>query len=129
MVICSDAASPRTMLKLMKSRLDLIILSLADPEDEDRFSAQHNARLYDAWVITVNGYGYEDSLFWNGHLVVSDPLGKRRATGQNQEQYLVYELRFTAPQGWLKRGVRKTWVRVPLIFHLLRNWKEIGRYY
>jgi hypothetical protein len=32
-VICSDAASPRTMWELMKNRLDLIILSLADDGD------------------------------------------------------------------------------------------------
>jgi len=126
--ICSDAASPRAMWELMKSRLDLIILSLADDSDEDLFMARFNARMYDAWIVTANRYGNEDGCFWNGHMVVSDPCGELRATGQNQEQYLVYELGFADKQSWLKRAIRDAWVKTPLAFHILRNWKRAKSY-
>ena len=49
-VICSDTASFRTMWELVKARLDLIIVSLAD-DDEDDFVTKFQARLFDAWVV------------------------------------------------------------------------------
>ncbi|HEY45884.1 MAG TPA: carbon-nitrogen hydrolase family protein [Anaerolineae bacterium] len=127
-VICSDAASPHAMWKLMKSRLDLIILSLADDIDKGLFIAKFNARMYDAWVVTANRYGDENGSFWNGHMVISDPVGRLRATGQDQEQYLVYEVKCSADSSWPKRVIRNVYVKAPLFFHVLRNWKMIREY-
>ena len=87
-----------------------------------------NARMYDAWIVTANRYGDEDGYFWNGHVVISDPCGELRATGQDQEQYLVYELGFADKQSWLKRVARNAWVKTPLVFHILRNWKRAKSY-
>ena len=47
-VICSDAANPNAMWQLMKNRLELILISLADDSDEGLFMAKFNARMYDA---------------------------------------------------------------------------------
>lgn len=127
-VICSDAASPHAMWNLMKSRLDLIILSLADDSDEGLFMAKFNARMYDAWIVTANRYGNENGSFWNGHLVISDPVGALRATGQDQEQYLVYEVKCPADPSWPKRIIRNVYVKAPLFFHVLRNWKMVREY-
>jgi len=127
-VICSDAASPRTMWELMKHGLDLIIFSLADDEDEGLFMARFNARMYDAWIVTANRYGDEDGTYWNGHLVISDPCGELRATGQDQEQVLVYELGFADRRSWLKWAIRNVWVKTPLAWHVLSNWKRAKSY-
>jgi predicted amidohydrolase len=127
-VICSDVASPRGMWELMRSRADMIILSLADDSDEGLFMAKFNARLYDAWIVTANRYGDEDGYLWNGHIVISDPCGELRARGQDQEQFLVRELGFADKQSWLRRGMRNVWVKTPLIFHILRNWKRAKSY-
>jgi len=127
-VICSDAASPCVMRELMKNRLDLILLSLADDSDEDLFMAKLNARMYDAWIVTANRYGDENGRFWNGHLVVSSPCGELRAKGQDKEQFLGYELRFDDKQPWLKRALRNAWVKMPLIWHILVNWKRVKSY-
>lgn len=127
-VICSDAASPRVMWELMKNRLDLIILSLADDSDVDLFMNRFNARMYDAWIVTANRYGDENGYFWNGHMVVSDPCGELRAKGQDREQYLIYELEFTDRQSWLKRVIRNVWVKTPLVIHVLKNWKKVKSY-
>jgi predicted amidohydrolase len=128
MVICSDLASPRGMWELMRSRQDLIILSLADDSDDDLFMAKFNARMYDAWIVTANRYGDENGWEWNGHIVISDPCGELRATGQDREQFLVQELGFAGRQSWLRRAVRNVWVKTPLVFHTLRNWKRAKSY-
>ena len=127
--ICSDAAHPRTMWELVKRRLDLIILSLADDRDEDLFMAKFNARLYDAWVVTANRYGQETGQFWNGHMVISDPLGRIKAIGQDQEQYLIADLNFVETQSKSKIAVRQAWVKSPLIAHILRHWKQVRSYF
>jgi predicted amidohydrolase len=127
-IICSDAASLHTMWALIKRRLDLVILSLADDQDERLFMARFNARLYDAWVVTANRYGQEGGEFWNGHIVISDPLGELRATGHDKEQYLVYELNFAPAQSRLKRAIRNGYVKAPLVLHILRNWKVARSY-
>jgi len=127
-VICSDAASSRTMWELMKNRLDLIILSLADDSDEGLFMARFNARMYDTWIVTANRYGDQDGYFWNAHIGISDPLGSLRATSQDKEGYLVCELRFDTNQSWLKTIIRNIIVKAPLPFRVLRNWRK-GREY
>jgi predicted amidohydrolase len=127
-VICSDAASPRGMWELMRHRPDLIILSLADDADEGQFMAKFNARMYDAWIVAANRYGEENGCFWNGHMVISDPCGALRATGQGQEQYLAYELGFADEQPWLTRAIRNMWVKAPLAFHIVRHWRRARSY-
>lgn len=127
-VICSDAARPHAMWKLMKNRLDLIILSLADDSDEGLFMAKFNARMYDAWIVTANRYGDENGSLWNGHMVISDPFGALRASGQDQEQYLVYEVICSADPSWPKRVIRNVYVKAPLFFHVLRNLKMVREY-
>jgi predicted amidohydrolase len=126
-VICSDTASPRTMWALMKSRLDLIILALAD-DDRDDFASKFQARMYDAWLVTANRHGQEGKKLWPGLIVVSDPLGELRITEQGQEQYLVCELGFADTQSWLKRAMRIAWVRTPVIWHVLRTWRRARSY-
>jgi len=128
-VICSDAANPRTMRELMRSHLDLIILSLADDHDEDFFMARCNARMYDAWIVTANRYGDENGRFWDGHMVISDPLGRLRAVGQKREQHLVHELKFADDKSWLKKLVRSTLIKIPLPIYILKNWKKVRSYY
>ena len=127
-VICADAASPRAMWELMKSGLDLIILSLADDHDKGLFMAHFNARMYDAWIVTANRYGDENGYFWNGHTVISDPLGVLKATSQDMAGYLVHELCFDVRQPIMKRTLRNLIVKTPLLFHILRNWNRIKEY-
>ena len=127
-VICSDAASPRAMWELMKSGLDMILLSLADDHDQGLFMAHFNARMYDAWIVTANRYGDENGYFWNGHTVISDPLGALKATSQDKAGVLVHELCFDDRKPIMKRILRYLIVKTPLLFHILRNWDRIKEY-
>jgi hypothetical protein len=128
MIICSDAANSRTMLRLMKEHLELIIFSLADDKDEGWFMAKANARLYDAWIISANRYGREHD-YWNGHLAITDPMGQMRSTSLDQERYLVYELRFPTEQSWLQKVVRGVVVKVPLFSHIMKHRKTFLSYF
>jgi predicted amidohydrolase len=127
LVICSDTASPRIMWALMKSRLDLILLSLAD-DDRDDFASRFQARMYDAWLVTANRRGQEGKELWPGLIVLSDPLGEVRIAEQGREQYLIHQLGFADTPSWLKRALRIAWVRTPVIVHVLRNWKRARSY-
>lgn len=127
-LICADAAHPKTMWQLIKNRLDLIILSLADDCDEDFFLAKFNARMYDAWVVTANRYGDEDGHFWDGHTVISDPTGSLRAASKDKEGYLLLDINFDRNQNILKFLLRNFIVKASLLFHLLTNLKRIKDY-
>jgi len=126
-VICSDTASPDTIWELMHSKFELIIHSLAD-DDQDDFVTRIQARAYDAWVVTANRFGKEVDKHWPGLITVTDPLGDIRHTGQGLEQTLVYELRFAAPGSGVKRVIRNIWVKTPLVFIILKNWKRARSY-
>jgi predicted amidohydrolase len=128
MIICADAASPRTMWELMRSRLDLILLSLADDGDPGWFAAQFNARMYDAWLVTANRYGDQNGYFWDGHLVISDPLGRLRVAVKDREQYVVYELAVGERGSWARTATRNVVVKAPLISLVLRNWRQVRSY-
>lgn len=90
--------------------------------------AKFNARMYDAWIVTAIRYGDEDGYYWNGHVVIPGTCGGLRATGQDREQVLVYELGFADSQSWLKRAIRNVWVKAPLALHVLRNWTRAKSY-
>ena len=78
--------------------------------------------------MTANRFGQEGDHFWPGLITVTDPLGRIRGTKQGQEQVLVYELRFAGPSSWLKRIVRNIWVKVPIILHVAKNWRQAKSY-
>ena len=73
-------------------------------------------------------FGDQDGYFWNGHIVISDPLGSLRATAQDKEGYLIYELGFDANQSWLKRIIGNMIVKAPVLLHVLRNWRRVREY-
>jgi len=128
MIICADAANPRTMRALMRSNLELILYSLADDRDENWFMAQANARMYDAWIVSANRFGQEKR-YWNGHTIISDPVGKLRAVLIDQEGYLFHTLRFAQDRSGLQRMIRKVFARAPLPIHILKNWRILRSYY
>ncbi|MGC9393832.1 MAG: carbon-nitrogen hydrolase family protein [Anaerolineae bacterium] len=128
MLICSDAAHPRTMRALLRSSADVILFSLADDRDENWFVAKAQARMYGAWIVSANRYGQEHH-YWNGHTVISDPLGRLRRTSVDQEGYLVHTLKIATEQPGVRRVLRHIYVKAPLIVHVLRNWGILKSYY
>lgn len=129
LLICSDAASLSSMRALRRLHPELILLSLADDEDENFFMAQCNARLYDAWIVTANRFGEEETRYWSGHMVVSDPLGELRVAVDSCERVIEYDLGFAGRGPWIKRVVRRVVTALPLVFELVRNGKQLRQYF
>ena len=128
LIICSDAAHPQTMQTLLRNRPELILFSLADDEDKDWFVAKSNARLYNAWIVSANRFGQEQN-YWNGHTIISDPMGVLRATSIHKAGYLVYDLGFAGDRVLIKRLIRILWVKLPLLLHVLTHLKTLLSYY
>lgn len=128
MVICADLAHPQTMRELAQSDLDLILYSLADDKDEKWFMAKANARMYDAWVVSANRYGNENN-YWNGHTIITDPLGNLREVLVDEEGYLVHTLKFAQDRSIVQKILRTLYVKVPLLVHVMINWRILKSYY
>ena len=111
----------------MRGQYDLILHSLAD-DDRDDFVTLIQARMYDAWFVTANRFGREGDHFWPGLITLTDPLGRIRGTTCGQEQVLIYELCFADPGSRLKRTLRNAWVKLPVLLHVARNWKQAKSY-
>lgn len=126
-VICSDTASFRIMWELIKSRLDVIIISLTD-DIEDDFVIKFQGRLFDAWVITANRYGKENKKYWPGLIVVTDPLGDIRSEKAGREQFSINELYRSGQRRILRDLMRNVWVKLRLGIHILRNLKRALTY-
>lgn len=119
-VICYDVQSKEVNKALKKSNLDLIIHGLADDEDPREFGIGYLARSYDAWIANANRYGDEGGHFWNGWITITNPVGKICVKGKEKEQYLYYEIGIVR-QKPLKRTVRKIYVKIARVFHVLKN--------
>lgn len=128
MIICSDAAHPGTMKELLRTNVDLILFSLADDRDEKWFVAKTLARLYDAWIVSANRYGQEHH-YWNGHTIISDPLGRLQKVSTDQEGYLVHTLQIATDRSGTQRFLRNVYVKFPLLVHILKNWRILKSYY
>ena len=128
-VICADAANPRVIWSMATQNLDLILLGLADDCDQGLFAARLNARMYDAWIVTANRYGDQDGHFWNGHVVISDPMGGLRVVAQDKEQYVVYGITLPHSRPSVPKSLlRNVTVKAPLIPHVLNHWDRVRSY-
>lgn len=120
-IICYDMQSGTVVEALKKSAPELILFSLADDEDENWFAAGFGARMFDSWLVSANRYGQEGGHYWNGHLVISDPLGRLRVKTKEQEQVVSYTVRIADRRPGTSRALRRLLVRLSLLIHLLRN--------
>lgn len=129
LLICSDAASLYTMRQLVKTAPDLILLSLADDMDVEFFMAKFNARLYATWLVSANRYGKEFTRFWNGHMTISNPNGKIVASSMDKEAILITDIMVSGNKNTMFHSFRKLLVRIPLIWHLVSNWRIARSYF
>ena len=128
LIICSDAAHPRTMQTLLRNKPELILFSLADDEDVGWFVAKAHARLYNAWIVSANRFGHEQN-YWNGHTVISDPLGVLQVTSIDREGYLIYDIGFVKNKSMLKNVIRNLSVKAPLLVHVFTHLKILKSYF
>lgn len=129
LLICSDAASLFTMRQLIKTAPDLILLSLADDMDVEFFMAKFNAHLYATWLVSANRYGREFTRYWNGHMVISNPSGKILASSVDEETVLITDIMISGNTNKILRSFKNFLVRLPLIWHIIFNWRIARSYF
>ncbi|NHJ01793.1 MAG: carbon-nitrogen hydrolase family protein [Candidatus Heimdallarchaeota archaeon] len=120
-IICYDIQNHRVSKELKRKQLDLILHSLADEKDPKAFGVGYNAKNYNAWIVSANRYGVEGKQFWNGHITISNPLGRICARSENSDTYLIYEIAIIKNQSWIIRRLRIIYLKISLMIHVLRN--------
>jgi predicted amidohydrolase len=93
-LVCSDIQSPQVRAELQEQRPELLLGSLANPNDPDWFISEMIAKLVGSWIVTANRYGMEGDYFYDGQMIVADPLGRVRIKEKDSEQIVYYDLGF-----------------------------------
>ena len=120
-IICYDIQNYRVSRELKKQRVDLILHSLADEEDPKAFGVGYNAKNYNAWIVSANRYGQEGKQFWNGHITISNPMGRICKRSEDSENYLYHEISVVKKQSWIRRRFRIIYLKISLTVHIIRH--------
>lgn len=120
-IICSDIQDPKVRSRLYVEQPELILGSLANPSDPNWFVSGLIAKLFDAWIVTANRYGAEDRFFFDGQMIVSDPLGDLRVKTKDREQYVYYDIGFSADRSLLVKILRRAYVGESLGAHFIKS--------
>jgi len=120
-IICSDIQDPKIRSRLIEERPELILGSLANPSDRNWFVSGMIAKMFDAWIVTANRYGAEDKFFFDGQMIVADPLGDLRVQTKDQEQSIYYDIGFAADASPIVKILRRSFVDVSLGAHFIKS--------
>ena len=93
-IICSDIQNSSVRRALASEKPQLILGSLANPKDPGWFVSGLIGKMFGAWVVTANRYGDDGAGFFDGQMIVADPLGDLRVKAKDREQYITYDLGF-----------------------------------
>lgn len=122
-LVCSDIQNAEVRKAIRHEKPELVIGSLASPNDPGFVISEGIAKMLGAWIVTANRYGDEEVQFFDGSMVVCDPWGDLRASARDKEQYLYYEMRFPEWRSWLQQTAQDIIRFISLIVFSLKNIK------
>jgi len=120
-IICSDIQDRKVRSELAAQQPELILGSLANPSDRNWFVNGMIAKMFDAWIVTANRYGAEDGFFFDGQMVVADPLGDLRLTAKDQAQFIFYDIGFSVDRSPAIKVFRRAYVGLSLAVHFIKG--------
>jgi len=120
-IICSDIQSSAVRKELGAQTPDLILGSLANPSDPNWFISGLIAKLFDAWILTANRYGPDGAQFFDGQMIIADPLGQLRVKAKDQAQYIYYVIGFDGGRSPARRFLGRLYVWESLGLHMIKN--------
>jgi predicted amidohydrolase len=93
-VICYESMSAEIARQIVEHRTRLVIVSLANMEDESYIHYDFAAYFYNAWVVAANRFGDEDGNSYDGHHWIADPSGFYRVKSTGSIGYVYAEAGF-----------------------------------
>lgn len=123
-VICFDIQSTMTAREVFENEPDLIMVSNADWSNEwdtRNFGIGYLARRFNSWLVSSNRFGDEGDIHWDGHIEISNPVGDICCFKKSEEQYAYYDIGFDLDQSQIKKTVRKTYMKISLAYHIVKN--------
>jgi predicted amidohydrolase len=123
LLVCSDIQNKEVRKAIRQEKPELIIGSLASPNDPGFVISEGIAKMLGAWIVTANRYGDEEVQFFDGSMVVCDPWGDLRESARDKEQYLYYEMRFPEWRSWYKQTLQDIYRFASLIVFSMKNLK------
>jgi predicted amidohydrolase len=91
-VICYDMQSESVMRSVVAGGAKLVILSLADMDDESFIHYSCESFTSAAWVVIANRVGTEDGNSYAGHVSINAPSGEIRVKSAGAEGYVCAEV-------------------------------------
>jgi len=100
LLVCADVRSLRILRAIRKEKVDLVLAALADHGEDSAMSKMIGA-FFDAWAMTANRFGGEDSIQWHGLTTITDRWGRLVRSSIGRETVLVQDIPLaqTAPAG------------------------------
>ena len=123
LLVCSDIQNPEVRKAIRQEKPELVIGSLASPNDPGFVISEGIGKMLGTWIVTANRYGDEEIQFFDGSMVVCDPWGDLRASARDKEQYLYFEMRFPERRSWFKIVAQNFFRGLSLVIFGLRNFK------
>ncbi len=130
-VICFDIQSKMTARAISENEPDLLIISNADWSNEwdtRNFGVGYLARRFNSWIVSSNRFGDEGDIHWDGHIEISNPVGDICCLRKSGEQYAYYDIGFDPHQSQVKKTIRKAYLKISLVTHILKNLDIAIRY-
>lgn len=78
-------------------------------------------KVFDYWIITTNRYGEEDGYFYEGDMIISDPLGQLHRTAVGKVQFMCERLIFVINESAEKQTLRRINFGISFISFLLEH--------
>lgn len=121
-IICSDIQSSHVRAALRAARPELILGSLASPSDPRWFVSGMIAKLFGAWILTANRFGPDGRQFFDGQMIVADPLGELRVKTKGSAQQIFYEIRLDDRRSAVRDALRSLYRYESLGIHLVSGF-------
>ena len=118
-IICSDIQSSQVRKALRAGRPQLILGSLANASDPHWFVSGMIAKMCGSWILTANRYGPDGRQFFDGQMIVADPLGELRVKAKDSAQHITYEIRFDERRSAVRDALRSMYRYESLGIHLV----------
>ncbi len=123
--ICFDMSSKDFKIQWRKeSNVDVLLHSLTDPQDA-KFTLGSSGRFVESYYIASNRHGTENGIYYNGHIGIYSPYGKKISINTNKVGNLNVVI--------IKKNRNKALLKISnylfIIFHLIKHIRKTYKYY